>query len=150
MTTNDLLPKDFARGVVGYSDNDPTQTYSRIVIPVRFDGLLVAAMVDTGAPYCILDPEAAAALSVDESSIIAYDRLTIRGHVFNGGICRLPITLMADRGDGLTIDATVFIPSLEPGQLWTAPNFLGLGGFLERLRFAVDPFQNLFYFGTEG
>jgi hypothetical protein len=39
-------------------------------------------------------------------------------------------------------------PDSKPGLLWDLPNFLGLSGFLERIRFAVDPGSNLFYFGA--
>jgi hypothetical protein len=30
---------------------------------------------------------------------------------------------------------------------WRGPNFLGYQGLLQRIRFAVDPEVNLFYFG---
>jgi len=38
-------------------------------------------------------------------------------------------------------------PILKSGQAWSYPNFLGLDGFLSRIRFAVDPTENVFYFG---
>jgi hypothetical protein len=55
--------------------------------------------------------------------------------------------LQADVGQNLAIPATVFIPELEPGQVWNLPNFIGLKGLLERVRFAVDASENGFYFG---
>jgi len=45
------------------------------------------------------------------------------------------------------VQATFFIPALLPGESWNFPNFLGLDGFLNRIRFAVDPAENIFYFG---
>jgi len=30
---------------------------------------------------------------------------------------------------------------------WPGPNFIGYEGLLQRIRFAVDPETNLFYFG---
>lgn len=30
---------------------------------------------------------------------------------------------------------------------WTGPNFIGYEGLLQRIRFAIDPEANLFYFG---
>ena len=47
------------------------------------------------------------------------------------------------------IEATFFIPKLAPGEVWPWPNFLGLEGFLSRLRFAVDAAENVFYFGPQ-
>jgi hypothetical protein len=50
--------------------------------------------------------------------------------------------LVADNGESLSIEATVWV-----SREWTGGNFLGYGGLLERIRFAVDPANNLFYFG---
>lgn len=51
-------------------------------------------------------------------------------------------------GLDLEVDATAFVPTLPSGERWPDPNFLGLSGFLERIRFAIDPAENAFYFGT--
>lgn len=48
----------------------------------------------------------------------------------------------------LEVNATVFVPNLRPNEVWPYPSFLGLSGFLERLRFALDPSENAFYFGA--
>lgn len=64
-----------------------------------------------------------------------------------GSITRLSIRLLADEGDSLTVDATAFIPDVE--EYWgDLPVFIGLTGFMERLRFAVDPSTDTFYFGS--
>jgi len=42
---------------------------------------------------------------------------------------------------------TMFIPQLQSGESWLLANFLGLSGFLERVRFAVDPANCMFYLG---
>lgn len=54
--------------------------------------------------------------------------------------------LLADEGQGesLTLDVTAFLPD----DRWNLPNMLGLTGCLERIRFAVDPANDLFYFGA--
>ncbi|HAX76687.1 MAG TPA: hypothetical protein DCY88_12800 [Cyanobacteria bacterium UBA11372] len=45
------------------------------------------------------------------------------------------------------VQATVFVPDRE--ELWgNFPYFIGLGGFLERIRFAFDPASDTFYFGS--
>ena len=59
----------------------------------------------------------------------------------------IELRLLADEGDSLTVDATAFIPDVE--EYWgDLPTFIGLTGFLERLRFAVDPSTDTFYFGS--
>jgi hypothetical protein len=61
----------------------------------------------------------------------------VRGTLFRG-----LIALLADGGEPLEVDATIFI---SPD--WTGPNFIGYQGLLQRIRFAIDPETNLFYFG---
>jgi hypothetical protein len=147
-----LLPSGFVHGVTKYRDDDPSQPHSRILTPVYFDRdpQKVLAVVDTGAPWCILSPDDAAAAGIDyqvegESGNV----MIIRGSTVNGWLCfGIPVHIEAAKGRGITVPSTVFIPELEPGQIWDLPNFLGLSGFLERIRFAVDPGNNMFYFGA--
>jgi hypothetical protein len=49
------------------------------------------------------------------------------------------IALQIEEGEGFKVEATVLVPTLRAGEQWLLPNFLGLTGFLERVRFAVDP-----------
>jgi hypothetical protein len=68
-----------------------------------------------------------------------------------GRYSSMAITLIADEGENLSLeDAHVWVPNLFTGQYWPHPNILGLTGFLQRIRFAVDPETNLFYFGAFG
>jgi hypothetical protein len=60
---------------------------------------------------------------------------------------RANLTLEATSGEDLTVEATFFVPFLELDEVWNYPNFLGLGGFLDRIRYAVDASENAFYFG---
>jgi hypothetical protein len=53
------------------------------------------------------------------------------------------ITIPADEGKSLDVEATAFV---SPDWPW--PNFIGYQGLLQRIRFAVDPETNLFYFGS--
>jgi hypothetical protein len=55
---------------------------------------------------------------------------------------RVPITFPGLLGEALDLQATVFVSTDWPGG-----NFLGYQGLLQRIRFAVDPEANLFYFG---
>lgn len=72
--------------------------------------------------------------------------MLIRGMRLDGLIFPLNVTLKAEFGEELDVDATVFVPDSE--YLWgDFPSFIGLGGFLERIRFAIDPNMDTFYFG---
>jgi len=52
------------------------------------------------------------------------------------------LTLLADEGESFELDTTLFA-----SREWSLGNFIGYAGFLERIRFAVDPSTNDFYFG---
>jgi hypothetical protein len=142
----------FAVGAIKYiyapaTDNETT---NRIKLPITFEiekSVEVLAVLDTGAPYPILDPAFAKAIGF--SSELALDRISmrIRGMNLEGSLIRLNITLEAEQGRNLTVDATTFVPDSE--FAWgNFPCFIGLSGFLERIRFAIDPNTDTFYFGS--
>ena len=119
----------------------------RIVVDVEVEGLPLRAVVDTGAPYLICHPELAAELGARPDSAVDAARLVIRGRRHSGSLHRLAVTLPAAIGESVTVEATVFVPDLHLDEVWDLPNFIGLTGMLERMRFAVDPESDLFYFG---
>lgn len=145
-----LISGNFATGVIHYEDLYPGQEQSaRVVLPVIVEGrLIVHAVVDTGAPWCIIDPETARQVgAVIRADYEPDRRLMVRGTWYEGKLLRMGISLEAEQGNSLDIDATVFVPTLPPGDMWPHPNFIGLEGLLNRIRFAVDPDENAFYFG---
>jgi predicted aspartyl protease len=99
------------------------------------------AQLDTGCPWSILKPEIAEAINLMEEEGQP-QVLSTRLGIVNGQLKRTTITIIADDGNSIDVEATVFISAD-----WTAGNFLGYGGLLERVRFAVDPQENFFYFG---
>lgn len=105
-------------------------------------------MVDTGGVYLILQPELGAQLGLDEAASAHRDRLMIRGITFTGTLHRVPLTLLATAGEPLTFDATAFVPDLVEGEVWPLPTYLGWQGCLDRIRFAVDPADEVVYFGA--
>jgi hypothetical protein len=145
-----LLDSGFACGRTHYTDHYPGQyDTARIVVLIGLARLPpLEAVVDTGAPWCILDPSVAEL--VDE---IAYDAgaqpqvLQTRWGTVEGWLHRLTISLLAEEGNSLEFETTVLVPTQPPGALWDRPNFIGLNNFLNRIRFAVDPNENVFYFG---
>lgn len=138
----------FASGVIPYShrpatDYDPT---NRIVIQVSIESILTLAVVDTGAPYVVCAPEIAAQLRLSEKSSVQPASLQIRGTKVHGYLHRVTLSLFADEGDSIDIDATAFVPQADE---WPAnlPSFMGLDGCMDRMRIAIDPARDLFYFG---
>jgi len=75
------------------------------------------------------------------ASIGTMELQTARG-LIPGTLHRHGIKIMAEAGKDLIIDATLFVC-----QDWQGPNFLGYVGALDRLRFAIHPLTNRFYFG---
>lgn len=148
--TQSLISDGFAIGMTHYDDFYPgEEQFARMVLPIIVSrDLAMHAIVDTGAPWCIIDPEAVRQAGVVVRAGCEMDeRLIVRGIRYNGMLFRMIISLEAERGNSLDIDATVFVPTLPPGDVWRHPNFIGLDGFLNRIRFAVDPAENTFYFG---
>lgn len=110
--------------------------------------MIVHAIVDTGAPWCVIDPAIARQVgAVAHADYEPDEKLMIRGMLYKGRLLRMGISLEAEQGHSLNIGATVFVPMLRPGDTWPHPNFIGLDGFLSRIRFAIDPAENTFYFG---
>jgi hypothetical protein len=133
----------FCSGVVRYLDHDPLERHpqARIWIEVGAGSPEIRwlAMVDTAAAWCIVQPAVAEALSLSSRPEHA---LSTRLGVARGELHRVPLSLHADEGRSLIVEATLFC-SME----WLGPSFIGYQGFLERVRFAVDPANRRFFFG---
>ena len=73
--------------------------------------------------------------------------MSFRGGDSPGKLLRTTVTLFSDPGEGeaLDVDATVFVPD-EP-WIGSPTSFIGYSGFLERVRIALAPQDNHFYFG---
>ncbi len=139
----------FANGRLIYDDGQPEAAAdARIMIQVQIAGQPVRAMVDTGAPYVILDPELALDFGLQPGTALETTRMRLGYFRFTGTLHRLDIELPADEGESLSVQATVFVPRLLPGDEWRdKPNFIGLS-LLDRIRYAIDPPPNsAFYFG---
>lgn len=145
-----LLNNGLGVGAPRYADHYPGEDgTARIVIrAIPEGGDTIPMIVDTGAPWCVIDPELADIWGLVSGEAYRPDvRLHIRGDSYRGSLVLVHIELQADVGQNLAVPATVFIPELEPGQVWNMPNFIGLTGLLERVRFAVDAPENAIYFG---
>jgi hypothetical protein len=136
---------DFATGRARFLDEDANALEGTAKIFVKIEplnlGFAVLAQLDTGSAWSILKPEIAEAMQLMNEEGEP-KRLSTRFGSIDGQLKRTNITILADDGNSVELEATVFIPTE-----WTGENFLGYGGLLERVRFAVDPQENFFYFG---
>jgi hypothetical protein len=136
----------FATGSTRYFDVDKAypRVDARIVIPLTITSVSkpVLAVVDTAAPWCIFEPEVGSLFAQDREPMQSGVALSTRLGVLRGDLYRAQVTLPADEGRSLNVEATAFVTPDWPG-----PNFLGYQGLLQRIRFAVDPESNRFYFG---
>ena len=121
---------------------------NRLLIHVEVGRRRTTAVLDTGGAYLLLDPGFAGRIGIEHADALARDRIHIRGFVRHGTVHRLPLTLLAATGKSLTFEVTAFVPELEYGETWPLPSYLGWQGCLDRIRFAVDPADEVVYFGA--
>lgn len=140
----------FASGVTPYAYRPATdeEKTPRIVIILQLGGIETTAFVDTGGVYAICSPEFTQLLNLDPRDGFP-SRVRSSRWNYPGNLHRVPITFISESGEDLTIEVTAFFPDLQFSSEWPEdfPCILGLYGCLERLRFAVDPSNEMFYFG---
>jgi hypothetical protein len=141
--------RSFAQGACPYLDHLTIESEHtpRIFVPVRIDNFQTMTAVDTGGDFLLCDPGIADILGLDPDGAVKFGPVVLRQKKFHGTLHRADVTLEAEQGKSLKLDATVLVPRLEPYDVWDLPSFMGLRGCLERIRFAVDPSTNTFYFG---
>ena len=122
----------------------------RLFVQIVLGKFTFDAVVDTGGSFLVLDPEIVSGAGLDLGGGLEERKLSIRGYVWRGNLYRLAVEFLAVEGIGLQKELTVFVPTVEDGQIWPLPSFLGWHGCLERIRFAVDPVKEQFFFGDAG
>ena len=141
----------FATGATAYRYRPatPHETTPRVMLEVDIEGITPAAMVDTGGIYLFCNPHIATQLDLAAADALSGTlSILFRGELVQGRLYRLTLTLLADDGTDLPIQATAFVPELRENEPWgDLPCILGFYGCLERTRFAVDPMTDTFYFG---
>jgi hypothetical protein len=139
----------FSQGTCTFLYRPATEqdTTPRIMIGVQIEDFYTEAAVDTGGVYLVCNPETAGFLKLDPDSALSTDKVGIRGSSVPGTLHRVFLTLLAQEGQSLKLEATAFVPRLQPYVLWDLPPIMGFAYCLERLRFAVDPETDAFYFG---
>ena len=138
--------EDFASGVSTYFDEDPSsesnQTSIHVNVVLKGDiEIPIFARLDPATPWVVLNSEINEQIGLRAGS--PEIELQTAAGFMKGCLERFPIRLEAEQGDSLEIEATLFVC-----DDWQRENFLGYSGFLERIRFAVDPIGKKFYFGS--
>jgi len=102
---------------------------------------LVYGLLDTAAQWCVMSLDLAEDLGcpprADDPSAMLHTRF---GRML-GQIARVPLVLPVVDGEALTVEATFWI-----SDQWSGPTVIGWKGCLERIRFAIDPQTETFYF----
>lgn len=135
----------FTTGRARFHDQTPGthEPTAKVYITVRFSGLEgdALAQLDTGAAWSTLQSDIAELLGVLDGDGEPTTMRTHQGPV-TGRLERVPVTLVADEGTSLDLDATFLV-----SRNWRGGTFLGYTGLLDKIRIALDPPANLFYFG---
>ena len=139
----------FATGAAqyGYRPATERETTPRIAVEVEIAGLQLTAFVDTGGVYFICPSSIGQYLDLQLADSLGQDRMLLRGRVVQGNLYRIPLTLLAAEGEDVTISTTAFVPQDTHLEWDDFPCILGMQGCLERLCCAVDPVNEVFYFG---
>lgn len=101
----------------------------------------VYGLLDTASEWCVLPVNIATELGYSFGPTSDTSLLHTRFGLIHGRLERMDIRLPAEDGSDLTVDATCFI-----SEDWTGPLVIGWRGFLERIHFALDTTEELFYF----
>jgi hypothetical protein len=139
----------FATGAATFFDAYPgaRERQPRLYVAFQPEGLSFSllALLDTGAHYCILNEDAARLLEGRLTDGLGEVTIRTAHGLVRGQLFLHRLRLLASVGESLDVEAIVFVP---PG--WRAPCFLGYTGFLDRIRFALDPSTSRFFFGPLG
>lgn len=97
------------------------------------------ALLDTAAQWSVIGGELAQMILADKTLSVPTHisiSLSTRLGKFTGNVHRIEINLIAEKGLGhdLMVDGS-FIVTPD----WKGPMVLGFHGFMERIRFAIDP-----------
>jgi hypothetical protein len=106
------------------------------------------ALLDTGAEWSVIGGETAKILEDELDLPTESFTMSTRLGRISGSLYRINISLLANKNEGynLTVESSIFV-----SKEWNGPIVLGYRGFLERIRFALDPGvvpgEQRFYFG---
>jgi hypothetical protein len=143
----------FAQGAAGYNTVPGYEMSEHIVLMVEIgaSAAMKEAAIDSSSPYLIFSSDVAKSIGLNLSKPDATGRARIQGQMIEGSIFVVPLTLLADPGEGVSLqqDVWAFVPhpdkKFDPDPL--PPTLIGFKRCLDSFFFAVDPFKQTFYFG---
>ena len=101
----------------------------------------VYALLDTASEWCLLPATIAVKLGYELEPAPGVPPLHTRFGLLFGQLERIPLVFPADEGTDLEITATFFLC-----EDWLGPAVIGWRGCLERMRFALNPTEEIFHF----
>jgi hypothetical protein len=102
-----------------------------------------AMLLDTACNLCVMSATTAAEVGWVSSTRLERRQIDTRLGLFTGIIDRIDITFRGFDNRDLVVDCTWLII-----EEWPGPTVMGWNGCLERMRWAVDPMDNWFYFAA--
>ena len=141
----------FATGAASYryAPVPGSDDANRILIQVEINEDFREAILDTGGQYFLCAQDVAEGIRPAPEYTLERKNIRFRGETVRGRLHRIDILLLHGEGDYLTVDVTAFLP--DPDQVFTPEfipySFLGMHCCMERVRFAIDPSEDRFYFG---
>lgn len=143
---------DFSVGSAPYAYLPVTERdqHNRITIEVEVGGFPTRAMIDTGGVFLICSGEMSRQINLHWGQGQATRPLLWRNLRLDGELNRVTVAIPAMVGNSVNIDATVFIPDERSLEDWPIeyPCVLGMDRCLDRLRFAIEPGPDTFYFSV--
>ena len=144
-----LEGEPFSVGRATYLDTSPSLRgrSSRIYVKIEIEGddgpVMPLAILDTGAQWSVLDREIAESVGLTSADGLAIT-LKHKNGESHGKLVKANVRLLADEGQDLVVEATVFVPDENHDVGGT---FLGYTALLEQVRLGLDPQKNQIYFG---
>lgn len=125
----------------------------RVLVQVEIMGFQTRAMIDTGGIYMICSPQIGMFMEFEGLPSLGEAKIGIArlGGIVEGSLFRVPLKILPEAGNVPVLEVTAFVPDnpnlyrMEDDMPYVV---LGYYCCLERLRFAVDPLSNRFYYGV--
>lgn len=135
----------FAVGRIAYTLLPPDNP--KLNLRLEIEGVLSLAVVDTAAPYLVCSLALGEQLDLSKAAHLGSAEIRTYRGIIRGALYRLSVKLIATEGSSAQFEATAVVPEPDQDHWRDAPTFLGFQGCLERVRFAIDPSEDRFYFG---
>lgn len=134
------LSQEYSGRAAYYADYEDGDHNLLVAVECRVDGVPVPvfALLDTGSQWCVLPGRLMAHL--DEGSRFANTVYSTRLGRISGELHRIGVELLAQDGVTTRVDGIWFV-----SDEWTGPVVIGWKGCLERIRWAIDPFEERWY-----